>query len=64
MERGVYNTRWRSASGDEVLIAVNSEGRVLAHVTVTDSSQRESVSRELNRLLDLLDPESQLRVLG
>lgn len=64
--RGVFTGPFKSDGGHEVLVAVNTDGQVVAHVVVTTPSYRDRVAASLRMLLEDLDPRGthQLQVIS
>lgn len=54
--RGVYEPEFTSPGGHPILLAVDSEGRQVARVVVTNPENRGHVLHHLRELLDQLDP--------
>lgn len=55
-ERGVYAPQYIDTAGHEVFVAIDSQGRAIARVSVVNEYSRDSVLRFLRAILDDQDP--------
>ncbi len=61
--RGVWMAPYLDAHGQRVMVAVDSQGRKVAELSLTDPERRLSVADQLWGLLDTADPSVHLKVL-
>lgn len=55
-DRGVFTQHYTDAGGHEVLTAIDSQGRRVAHASVVNEYCRDNVVRFLRAILDAQDP--------
>ena len=61
--RGVFEPEFTGPGGHQMFLAIDSKGRVVAHVSVTDPTRRDQVLESFRRLLHQVQPEASLRLI-
>lgn len=61
--RGVFTGPFCAPGGDEVLVAVDSEGQVVGHVVIEEPENRDALLAVMWRALQLTDPHPRLRLM-
>lgn len=61
--RGVFTGPFSAPGGDEVLIAVDSEGQIIGHVVIEEPANRDALLAVMWQVLQLTDPCPRLRLV-
>lgn len=61
--RGVYEPEFSGPGGHPILLAVDSTGHLVAHVSIRDPDQRPDVIDAFRELLKRVDPDAKLTLV-